>query len=138
MKRIAIVMIACITFISMSFITPWQNGGIKESIERGKEVYESSCMGCHQEDGNGIRNMSPTLLKTKWVTGNKGVLVRIVLKGLRGGETEVNGLKFENPMPPLESVLSDQQVADVLTYVRNSWGNKGSAVSAGEVRKGRG
>jgi mono/diheme cytochrome c family protein len=61
-------------------------------------------------------------------------LTKIVLKGLQGGEIEIDGDKFHNPMPPLESTLTDQEIADVLTYVRNSFGNKASLVTPAEVK----
>jgi len=61
-----------------------------------------------------------------------------VLKGLPGGQIEIDGDPFHNPMPAQESVLSDQQIADVLTFIRNNFGNKASAVTAGEVKVMRG
>jgi mono/diheme cytochrome c family protein len=78
--------------------------------------------------------MNPPLSKTKWVLGDKKALIKIVLKGLTGGEIEIDGDKFHNPMPPQESTLSDQEIADVLTYIRNSFGNKASLVAVGEVK----
>ena len=113
---------------------PAQKAPDKATMERGKAVYDMTCMACHQPDGAGMSPMNPTLVKTKWVLGDKKQLIKIVLKGLKGGEIEINGDTFNNPMPPQETVLDDQQVADVLTYVRNSFGNKASIVSAGEVK----
>ena len=108
--------------------------GLKAAMARGKTVYENTCLACHQPDGSGVPNMNPPLVKTKWVLGDKKALAKIVLKGLQGGEIEIEGDKFHNPMPPLESVLSDQEIADVLTYVRNSFGNKASLVTIAEVK----
>ena len=81
--------------------------------------------------------MAPPLIKTKWVLGDKNALIKIVLKGLKGGEIEIDGDTFENPMPAQEDNLTDQQIADVLTYVRNSFGNKASMITAAEVKKMR-
>lgn len=110
----------------------------KAIMERGKKVYETVCMACHQVDGAGVSRMAPTLVKTKWVLGDKKTLISYVLNGLPGGEIEIDGETFANAMPPQESSLTDQQIADVLTFVRNSFGNKASAVSVGEVKARRG
>lgn len=112
--------------------------GIKASMQRGKKVYEATCLTCHQADGLGVQRMNPPLVKTKWVLGNKKALIKIVLNGLKGGEIEIDGDNFHNPMPPQATLLSDQQIADVLTYVRNSFGNKASAVVVSEVKAARG
>jgi mono/diheme cytochrome c family protein len=113
-------------------------GGLAASIARGQVVYQSTCLPCHQVDGLGVPNMNPPLSKTKWVLGDKGKLALIVLKGLPGGQIDIDGDTFHNPMPAQASALSDQQIADVLTYVRNNFGNKASAVTAGEVKAVRG
>ncbi len=107
-------------------------------MERGKKVYDITCIACHQPDGEGVQRMNPTLVKTKWVLGDKRALSKIVLNGLKGGEIEIDGDNFHNPMPPQGDLLNDQQIADVLTYVRNSFGNKASAVTPAEVRAARG
>jgi mono/diheme cytochrome c family protein len=106
-------------------------------MERGQKVYEGTCLACHQADAGGVPNLNPPLIKTKWVLGSKTALANIVLKGLKGGEINIDGDTFNNPMPAQETVLSDQQVADVLTYVRNSFGNKASAVTLAEVAAAR-
>jgi mono/diheme cytochrome c family protein len=130
-QTIAVIII--VFFIATAFVSQ-QAGGMKAAIERGKKVYETTCLPCHQPDGSGVPNMNPPLAKTKWVLGDKKQLVKIVLKGLQGGEIEIDGDKFHNPMPPQESTLSDQEIADVLTFVRNNFGNKASMVTAAEVK----
>lgn len=104
----------------------------KASIERGKTVYESTCLACHQADGSGVPNLNPPLIKTKWTLGDKNQLINVVLKGL-DEEIEVDGETYHNVMPPI-SYLSDQEIADVLTYVRNSFGNKASAIKEADVK----
>jgi mono/diheme cytochrome c family protein len=109
-----------------------QNGvGLKASIERGKKVYAEQCLSCHQVDALGVSGMTPPLVKTKWVLGDKTTLVRIVLKGLTG-EIEIDGDTYHNVMAP-HSELTNRQIADVLTYVRNSFGNKAKAITPAEV-----
>lgn len=104
----------------------------KAAMQRGKKVYDSYCLACHQADGKGVPRMNPPLIKTPYIMGDKKRLINVILKGLNE-EVEINGEFYDNPMPP-QPQLTDQQVADVLTYVRNSFGNKGSAVTAAEVK----
>lgn len=106
---------------------------MKASMERGKKVYESTCLACHQANGTGVPGMNPPLKQTKWVLGDKTTLINIMLNGM-DEEIEVNGDYFDNVMPP-QSHLNDKQIADVLTYVRNSFGNKASAIKEEEVKK---
>jgi mono/diheme cytochrome c family protein len=135
MKKVIFPAGICL-FVLFSFVTP-QQAGIKASMERGKKVFEGTCLACHQADAGGVPNMNPPLIKTKWVLGDKKALATIILKGLKGGEINIDGDTFNNPMPAQETVLSDQQIADVLTYVRNSFGNKASAVTVADVAAAR-
>jgi len=105
------------------------------SIERGKKVYAERCLTCHQADGGGVQNMNPPLTKTKWVLGDKIQLIQIVLKGLSTG-VEIDGDSYHNVMAS-HADLTDLQIADVLTYVRNSFGNKAKTVTEAEVRSVR-
>lgn len=105
---------------------------LKASVERGQTVYAKYCLSCHMADGGGVPYMNPPLIKTKWVLGGKTVLIHQVLKG-SNGTVEIDGDTFRNTMPP-QPQLTDQQIADVLTYVRNSFGNKASRVTAAEVK----
>jgi len=109
--------------------------GLTASIASGKKVYTLYCLSCHQMDGGGVQNMNPPLIKTTYVLGDKGKLAKIVLKGF-SDNVEINGDTYSNVMPSL-SILKDQEIADVLTYVRNSFGNKASAVTAADVKKAR-
>ncbi len=109
--------------------------GLKASVDRGKKVYDVQCLTCHQADGQGVQAMVPTLVKTRWVLGDKTALIQMVLKGSQG-KIEIDGDKFHGVMAP-HSELSDQDIADVLTYVRNSYGNKASAVTPAQVKTAR-
>ena len=100
-------------------------------MTRGKQVYLLQCLACHQADALGTENMNPPLVRTKFVLGDKTALVQIVLNGLKG--VDIDGNSYHNVMAP-HSDLSDRQIADVLTYVRNSFGNKASAVTATQVK----
>jgi mono/diheme cytochrome c family protein len=102
---------------------------------RGKIVYNSICLACHMADGGGVPNMNPPLINTDYVLGDKTRLIKIVLNGFKE-DVQINGQSFSNNMTP-HSDLKDQQIADVLTYVRKSFGNKASRVTALEVKKVR-
>lgn len=107
-------------------------GGTKElRLERGKSVFLSSCFACHQPDGKGLPTIFPPLAGSDFLKADKERAIRIVLKGTSGPIT-VNGLPFNNLMPPQE--FSDTQIADVLTYVMNSWGNDFGTVAPAEVK----
>ena len=110
-------------------------------IESGKEIYMKAapggglCFTCHQPNGQGISGQFPPLAGSDWVLGEKERLIKISIHGLMG-EIEVNGVKYNNVMAPPgipPGSLTDQQIADVLTYIRNEWGNSASAVSPEEV-----
>jgi mono/diheme cytochrome c family protein len=107
-------------------------GGLPASMTRGKQVYLEQCLACHQADALGVQGMNPPLVKTKYILGDKPTLVKIVLNGMTG-DLDINGDTYHNVMAP-HSDLSDQQIADVLTYVRNSFGNKASAVTPAQVK----
>jgi mono/diheme cytochrome c family protein len=101
----------------------------------GKAIYTKYCMQCHQVDGTGAQNMIPPLIKTEYVLGNKDTLIKIILKGM-SGEVNVNGDLYSNEMPA-HNYLKDEEIAAVLTYVRNSFGNNASTVTTLEVKKTR-
>ena len=106
-------------------------------IEQGKAVYEQNCLACHQVDGSGVPQLTPSLVKASFVSGDKSQLIKIILDGMK--DVEINGEMYDNPMPPF-AALTDEDIAAVLTYVRNSFTNKASVVKKDEVamvRKGK-
>ena len=98
----------------------------------GEALYRSRCLSCHQVDGKGITGVFPPLVNTEWVTGDRGRLIRIVLDGMMG-EVQVNGATYSGAMPPWKAYLNDEEVAALLTYVRTSWGNLASPITASQV-----
>ena len=103
-------------------------------IEKGKAVYMQTCFVCHQPEGQGLAGQIPPLAKSDFLASlTKEDYIRGVLLG-RSGQIVVNGKSYNGVMTPL-NYLTDEQIADVLSYVRNSWGNSGDAVTVAEVGK---
>ncbi|MCX8488990.1 MAG: GDSL-type esterase/lipase family protein, partial [Opitutales bacterium] len=101
-------------------------------ITPGQAIYEALCLNCHQAAGQGLNGVYPPLAKSDWVAGDAQTLIRITIHGL-AGPTKVQGTDYGLvPMPPMG--LDDQQLADVLTYVRSAFGNKAPAVKPDEVK----
>lgn len=134
MKRVLFVILLLPVLAFSQTKKPAAKAGslLQVSMERGSAVYTQFCLTCHQADGSGVPNMNPPLTKNKWTMGPKAVLIRQVLKGSRG-TVEIDGDTFHNTMPPMAQ-LTDQQIADVLSYVRNNFGNKASLVTPAEVK----
>ncbi|MFZ4765041.1 MAG: DUF7133 domain-containing protein, partial [Roseimicrobium sp.] len=104
----------------------------------GKVIYDGLCLNCHQPSGGGLPGIYPSLIQSDWVNGDPSVLAKIIIHGLTGTIT-VSGEPFTQlapiPMPPMG--LDDQQTADVLTYIRSTFGNKAPAVTAETVKAAR-
>ena len=106
-----------------------------EQMKAGEATYKAACLVCHQPDGKGLANAFPPLAGSDYLLKDKTRAIATVLHG-RTGPITVNGKNFDSVMPPMTQ-LSDAEIANVLTYVSNSWGNKGWLVSATEVGAAR-
>lgn len=114
---------------------PAQDAALEAQVKSGQTTYMMVCFACHQPTGLGMPNMFPPLAGSDWVNAPKpDRLIRMVLQGFTGPIT-VNGKPFTSvaPLMPPQATLTDQQIADVLTFVRNSFGNKAPAVSPDQV-----
>ena len=105
-----------------------------ERIERGRRVFTNVCAACHQASGAGIAGAFPPLAKSDYLNADKARAIRVVAEGLEG-EIRVNGQTFNSTMPALH--LSDEDVANVLSYVYSNWNNAGHEVTPAEVAKAR-
>jgi len=105
--------------------------GIAAQVKAGETVYQTVCLACHQADGKGLPGAFPPLAGSDYLLGDKDRAVGVVVRGLEG-EVVVNGVKFNSVMPAMTQ-LSDQEIADALTYAMNSWGNQGGAVTVAQV-----
>ena len=133
MRGSIIVTLFFLTTISlMSFQA--QKFDLKASIERGKEVYNVHCITCHMEKGEGLEGVFPPVAKSDYLMADKARSINQIIKGA-SGEMTVNGKTYNGEMPGVD--LTDEQVSDVLNYVRNSWENKGEAVTPTEVKAQR-
>ncbi len=104
-----------------------------EKIASGEKTYAATCIACHQATGLGLPNLFPPLAGSDYLK-DKVKTIQTITRGLTG-EVVVSGAKYNSVMPPVK--LSDGEVANVLTYVYNCWGNDGSEFTAEEVAKSR-
>jgi len=101
-----------------------------ERVERGRRVFANVCAACHQAGGGGVAGAFPPLAKSDFLNADKSRAIRTVAEGLTG-EIKVNGQSYNSTMPSLQ--LSDEDVANVLTFVYNNWNNAGHDVTPAEV-----
>jgi nitrite reductase (NO-forming) len=104
---------------------------LEQQIKAGESRFTGTCSVCHQANGAGLEGVFPPLAKSDYLMADKKRSIGIALNGLNGKVT-VNGKVYDSVMPPM-SQLTDDEIANILTYVRNSWGNKGEAVTKEEV-----
>lgn len=107
-----------------------------DPVKEGKKIFMVNCMACHQVTGQGLPGAFPPLAGSEWVAKDPALLARIVIAGLQGPIT-VNGVQFNSIMAPLGAALNDEQIAHVLTYVRQEWGNTAGPVDPAVVAKAR-
>lgn len=110
-----------------------QSGALtkEDQIKAGAVLFNGTCSTCHQADGKGIPSVFPPLAGSDFLMADKERSIGIVLNGLNG-KVVVNGAEYASSMPPLSN-LNDDEIANILTYVRNDFGNSGDAVSLAEV-----
>jgi nitrite reductase (NO-forming) len=106
-----------------------------QQIKAGEVLFKGTCSACHQDKGQGIPGVFPPLAGSDYLVADKKRAIGVVLNGLTGKVT-VNGTDYNSVMPPM-SQLSNDEIAHILTYVTNEWGNSGPAVTPAEVAKVR-
>jgi nitrite reductase (NO-forming) len=107
------------------------NKTLAQKISDGKQVYMKTCFACHQAEGQGIANAFPPLAKSDYLNADVDRAIGIVLKG-KTGEITVNGKKYNSVMT--KQTLNDEEIADVMTYIYNSWGNNKTNVTVNKVQ----
>ena len=116
-------------------------GAALAQYQRGQVIFgeDGFCSTCHQSDGKGLKSVGyPPLAGSRWVLEDEERLIKLTLKGLYG-PIEVLGESYDSkvPMTPYEGLVNDQEMADVLTYIRNAFGNKAAPISASKVAQVR-
>ncbi|MGE5944986.1 MAG: c-type cytochrome [Flavobacteriales bacterium] len=112
----------CFGLFSIAFNTVYsQNKDLEESMKRGSEIYQDFCITCHMGNGEGLVGAFPPLAKSDYLAKNRAKSIHAIKYGLQG-EITVNGNKYNSVMA--NQGLTDEEVADVMNYITNSWGNK--------------
>jgi mono/diheme cytochrome c family protein len=141
----AVFMAGCNAFVHDGSPPEWTDpAGTQQDVSAiaagsggpGAAVFNGKCAVCHQMTGKGIPNVYPSLVGSPIATGDPVLPIRIVLHGF-SGPIERDGGKYNAVMQPWRNDLTDQQIADVLTFVRSSWGNTAAAVTADQVKEQR-
>ena len=138
MKRFILLSIIIFTIFSFKFkeekyTSLHQEFQLSESMKRGAIIYQKKCARCHQENGEGKLKKYPLLAKSDFLRNKREESIRAIKFGLKG-EIIVNDIPYNKKMP--KSKLSNQQIADVMNYITNSWGNKNKNIFLeAEVKK---
>jgi len=107
----------------------------EQRVAAGRKVYQNVCQACHGVEGKGLPGAFPPVANSDWIAENQGRLIEVILKGL-SGPIVVNGQQYNAVMPPM-AYLSDTDIANVLTFVLNTWDNPGGEVQAAQVAQQR-
>jgi mono/diheme cytochrome c family protein len=132
----SVMLFCCVVCSGISFFSFRQKPkfDLKESVTRGKDIYIINCLSCHLDQGEGIEGLYPPLAKSDYLMADKKRAVQQTLKGIKG-EMKVNGKMYNGEMNGFD--LTDNDLSDVLNYIRNSFGNKGTAITPEEVKASR-
>jgi len=117
MKIFSLALLFSFFACSMAF---GQDSVLKESMQRGSEVYYDFCVTCHMEKGEGVAGTFPPLAKSDYLFQNREASIRGIKYG-QSGELTVNGVTYNSIMTPMG--LEDEEIADVMNFILNSWGN---------------
>jgi mono/diheme cytochrome c family protein len=116
---------------------------LRKSLPRGYRIFNTVCQTCHGKSGEGVASLAPPLNESNWVNGNKKAFISIVLYGLTG-PVEVHGKVYKAPevsgeMPGIggSDEFSDEDIAQVLSFVRNAWKNKGDKITVDDIQQVR-
>jgi mono/diheme cytochrome c family protein len=123
------ILILSFAFSTMTLLSFYQTFDMKASMERGKTLYEDNCQSCHMAEGGGLEGVLPPLVTENLTDKNR--LIKVILLGIRG-TLKINGVEYNGEMTG--APYTDQQVSDILNYIRNSWGHKGAVIRPQEIQ----
>lgn len=127
---------AVILSLLMIFIAGCKDDSIPQAtMANGKKIYNTDCLGCHMEDAMGVPGLNPPLVKSELLLNDKAKSIRVVLRGSEELKDDPN-TDYKNAMAALSN-LTDQEIADVLTFTRNSFGNKAARITESDVKNER-
>ncbi|GAB1856933.1 hypothetical protein MHTCC0001_17690 [Flavobacteriaceae bacterium MHTCC 0001] len=131
MKFFLTIIVGAICIITIGNMPPQDK--LTESISRGSEVYTDFCVNCHMANGEGVEGTFPPLANSDYLKNKRAASIRGIKYGQKG-EIEVNGKTYNGFMMPMG--LDDEEIADVMNYINNSWGNSNkNIVTVEEVEK---
>ncbi len=131
MKKKTFYFSLCILALSFFGFAMDQSFDLEASIQRGREVYNGQCATCHMSKGEGIPTIYPPLANADFLMKETNKSIKMILEG--GSEAiTVNGIEYNGVMPNFS--LSDEQISDVLNFIRNTWGNKGEAIKPEHIK----
>lgn len=122
MKLLLLSYISCISLLTFFL---FQDKELEESISRGADIYSDFCINCHMANGEGVEKTFPPLAKSDFLLNKREESIRGVKYGQQG-YILVNGVAYNNIMPPMG--LEDEEIADVMNYILNSWGNRSDSI----------
>ena len=131
MKKTGLVFVMIMVIV---FITNCKSSVSTTKMEEGKKLYETNCLGCHMENGMGVPRMNPALVNSPYVMGHPNGLIELVLRGSEFFGTAKRS--YNNQMASFHA-LSDTEIANLLTYVRNNYAKTGDEISAEDVKNVR-
>lgn len=111
--------------VVFSSVFLFQDSELKESMKRGREIYTDFCVTCHLQKGEGVAYTFPPLARSDYLMNERGESIKAIKYGLQG-EITVNGITYNSAMADLG--LEDEEVADVMNYISNSWGNTSDSI----------
>lgn len=120
-----LLLLTYISSISLLSFLLFQDKELEESINRGADIYTDFCINCHMANGEGVEKTFPPLAKSDFLLNKREESIRGVKYGQQG-YILVNGVAYNNIMPPMG--LEDEEIADVMNYILNSWGNKSDSI----------
>ncbi len=133
-RSIPLALVGVSVLIAVAFSTGIRNvaAAATSPVAAGQKIYGENCSACHGANGAGMPGMFPPLAGNSMVAGSPDKVIAAVKNGLTGATT-VNGKTYNGSMPAWKGKLTDAQIADVITYIRSSWGNSAGAVTEAQV-----